>query len=375
MFTDREYFQVIKEIYDISTLKAKKQLLFCNEAKKASTLDHIVTKLYKHIQDKITEIDFGSIPKSKGDITKIENYEQMMDCLNTIADLVKEYKDPTKTVQEIYTAIDNVNIRKREFTKAFALNIEFPIMLYNTTVLSIVSAISLLITSSIEFIKNGHDSFEASFDRAGYMRSKDHLLYEYVSQFNSTCANHTIDKLINGCIKNNLVATKESAVPIREDYDDIGDIIDTVRKAGPAGAVLISLALPGPFKIVGIIGAIGLVAYNFIKLINKCIVFYLKFTNDISLWFAIQAEFLRINAENLKYRDDEHGEKHKKEVYKQQMKWVARFNKISNAFALKDSKVQKEMKREEQEYKQLPPEEENEDTSNDNDTSNDGDLF
>ena len=72
MFTDREYFQVIKEIYDISTLKAKKQLLFCNEAKKASTLDHIVTKLYKHIQDKITEIDFGSIPKSKGDITKIE---------------------------------------------------------------------------------------------------------------------------------------------------------------------------------------------------------------------------------------------------------------------------------------------------------------
>ena len=57
------------------------------------------------------------------------------------------------------------------------------------------------------------------------------------------------------------------------------------------------------------------------------------------------------------------------------MKWVARFNKISNTFALKDSKVQKEMKREEQEYKQLPPEEENEDTSNDNDTSNDGDLF
>ena len=112
MFTDREYFQVIKEIYDISTLKAKKQLLFCNEAKKASTLDHIVTKLYKHIQDKITEIDFGSIPKSKGDITKIENYEQMMDCLNTIADLVKEYKDPTKTVQEIYTAIDNENLLK-----------------------------------------------------------------------------------------------------------------------------------------------------------------------------------------------------------------------------------------------------------------------
>ena len=171
------------------------------------------------------------------------------------------------------------------------------------------------------------------------------------------------------------MATKESAIPIKEDYDDIGDIIDTVKQAGPAGAVLISLALPGPFKIVGIIAAIGLVAYNFIKLINKCIVFYLKFTNDISLWFAIQAEFLRINAENLKYRDDEHGEKHKKEVYKQQMKWVARFNKISNAFALKDSKVQKEMKREEQEYKQLPPEEENEDTSNDNDTSNDGDLF
>ena len=57
------------------------------------------------------------------------------------------------------------------------------------------------------------------------------------------------------------------------------------------------------------------------------------------------------------------------------MKWVARFNKISNAFALKDSKVQKEMKREEQEYKQLPPDDENEDNNSTDNTSDDGDLF
>ena len=63
---------------------------------------------------------------------------------------------------------------------------------------------------------------------------------------------------------------------------------------------------------------------------------------DLSDWFEIQANFLQINAENLKYRDDPKGDDHKKKVYDAQMKWVDRFKKIANKLALTDSKARKE---------------------------------
>ena len=65
-------------------------------------------------------------------------------------------------------------------------------------------------------------------------------------------------------------------------------------------------------------------------------------------WFQTQADFLQINAENLKYRDDDKGEDHQKKVYQNQMKWVERFKKIANALAITDAKARKEAEKEEQ---------------------------
>lgn len=363
MISDTEYLRLISEEYDLSNYNTKKKLLFCNEANKAANIEHIVTRLYEHIRSNSTGIDFGSIPKSKGNITKVENYDKMIDCINSISELVTTYKDPTNTVQEIYTAINNIHNRERSFTKAFTLNIEFPIMIYNITVNAIVSAISLLISSSIEFIKNGHDSFSVSFDKIGYYKSKDHLMFEYLTQFNRNCNNGTIDKIINECIKNNITSTNESVVEESEEIVEEGfkDAIDTtLAVAGTIAGVngIKALKNTDVFKkgaqaavkfaknnkvasIAIIIIGIGITAVLFVKLIAWAIAFILRMRMKVSDWFEIQAEYLQINAENLKYRDDPKGLDHRKDVYQRQMKWVDRFKAVSNTLALKDSKVRK----------------------------------
>ena len=350
MITDVQYMQIVTEEYDLSDYATKKKVLFCNEASKTANIEHIVTRLYQHIKNNIVGIDFGTIPKSKGIITKIENYDQLLDCLNAISELTESYKDPTTTVKEIYSAIDNIKSREREFVKAFAMNIEFPMMIYNMTVLSIVSSVSLLISSSIEFIKNGHDSFSASIDKVGYSKSKDHLLFEYITQFNRNCATGVINKLLDGCIKNNITATHESQQDIINEDIDFDHIVKTAKYVSqPIGALAVALSAPGPLKIVGIIISIGIIGYYFLKIFAKCIAFYLSMRLKMSEWFSIQADFLQINAENLKYREDELGDKHRKEVYQKQIKWVDRFKKISNFLAIKDSKSRKEVKEKEQE--------------------------
>ena len=354
MITDTEYMQIVSETYDLSDYATKKNLLFCNEAKRIDNLEHIVGNLYMHIKSNVAGIDFGTIPKSKGVVTRIDNYANLLDCINSVHELVYNYKERTDIPDALSTALANLQQRERVFTKAFALNIEFPIMIYNMTVLAVVSSVSLLLSSTVEYVKNGHDSFAVSFDKTGYTKSRDHVLYQYVTQFNRNCDNGTLDKLMNDCIKNNLTPMSESAElePVDEGLKEvIGTVGDIVGMAGGAAtAVKVGKAAMNfkPLKIVVMIIAAGFAIVSFVKLVCKAAFWIMSTRMKISDWFEIQATYLQINAENLRYRDDrKDSDDHRKSVYQRQMKWVDRFKKLANFFALKDSKATKETEEEE----------------------------
>lgn len=354
MITDTEYMQIVSETYDLSDYATKKNLLFCNEAKRIDNLEHIVGNLYMHIKSNVAGIDFGTIPKSKGVVTRIDNYANVLDCINSVHELVYNYKERTDIPDALSTALANLQQRERVFTKAFALNIEFPIMIYNMTVLAVVSSVSLLLSSTVEYVKNGHDSFAVSFDKTGYTKSRDHVLYQYATQFNRNCDNGTLDKLMNDCIKNNLTPMSESAElePVDEGLKEvIGTVGDIVGMAGgTATAVKVGKAAMKfkPLKIVVMIIAAGFAIVSFVKLVCKAAFWIMSTSMKLSDWFEIQATYLQINAENLKYRDDrKDSDDHRKSVYQRQMKWVDRFKKLANFFALKDSKATKETEEEE----------------------------
>ena len=370
MITDTEYMQLISETYDLSDYTTKKKLLFCNEAQRIVNVEHIVNNLYLHIKNNVSGIDFGTIPKSKGVVTQIENYASIVDCINSVHELVASYGERTDIPDALTTALANLQKRERMFTRAFATGIEFPVMLYNMTVLAVVSSTSLLLSGSVEYVKNGHDSFSASFDKAGYVKSRDHVLYQYITLFNKNCDNGSIDKLINECIRNNLTAVSESyEYEDGEEYLEEGIVGTAVAAAKVAKKIASSDAVKNskvmgtakrtvnigkkvvtskPVKIVAIIVAIGIAAVLLLKGLCKLMYWAISTCSKLSDWFEIQATYLQINAENLKYRDDRKGsDDHRKKVYQSQMKWVDRFKKISNKLALKDSKATKETEEEE----------------------------
>ena len=144
-----DYNQILKEYFDITDTKTRKIMLAINEADQNAVLSSLTTKLYGHIVDKVDDIDFGDIPKTKGDITKLENYTQLMECIEIMEKMLIEYKQATDPVMIIKQAVDNIKSRTETWKKAYTLNIEFPIVMYNTIVLSIVSSVSFLIASTI----------------------------------------------------------------------------------------------------------------------------------------------------------------------------------------------------------------------------------
>ena len=307
----RDYHEILSENYHLEPYIIRQKLFVFSETKQQSILENLATNLYKNIVDKVDQIDFGTIPKSKGYIEKIDNYDKLIECLNTLNDLIKSYNQPTTLVDIIYSAIDNLKSRSHIFNQAFNLNIQLPIIIYNTTVIGIVSGITLLINTCVEYIKdNKSESIQIAFDKVSYRKSKDHVLFTSLSTFNDACKNNTIDKTVTCAIKNNLKAVKESyETPLNEDILAIG-------------ASLIG-SLPG-LAIVAIATVVAL---------------------PIS-----QAEFLQINAENLKYRDQfKDNEAMRKKVYDKQMKWVQRFRDISNKFMIKDTKAQKDTEKQKEE--------------------------
>ena len=161
---------------------------------------------------------------------------------------------------------------------------------------------------------------------------------------------------MNDCIKNNLTPVEESAMePMNEGIKDVvvgatsliggsKTVVDVVKGTGKIGSKLMKFK---PLRIVAIIIAGGIAVIGLIKLICKLTFWCMKQMMKLSDWFEIQATYLQINAENLKYREDNKGDDHRKRVYQSQMKWVDRFKKLANFFALKDSKATKETEDEE----------------------------
>lgn len=312
MLDKRMYDVIIKEHFDITDRDTRKILINVNEQDQNKILSSLTSRLYDNIVEKVLDIDFGSIPETKGDITKVENYDNMIDCLNIITDMLIEYKQPLTSVRIITQAIDNIKDRKELFEKAFYRNVELPMVLYSTIVLSIVSSTSLFISSCIEFIKSSSDdTFEVSLDKVALKQTSSNLLFKNLDKFNKSCENNQFDKSLE--------------VIINKNSDNLtGSLLTTS-----------SIAL-----------TLGFIVVNIIPLLKELVYFYYHTKLRISDYFNIQANLLQVNAHNLEISDGNIPSKDKKKIVDKQMKIVALFKKISNFFDIEYKKSEVSVKKE-----------------------------
>ena len=280
-------FTEAMERFDKEDKMTRNILLSVNEADQNVVMTSLANKLYEHIVDKVDDIDFGTIPLSKGDITKIENYDKLTECINIIADM---------------------------FTKAYKLNIEMPIIIYNTIALSIVSSVSYMISVCIDFIKSGNDQgVQISLDRVALSKTKDNVLFKDLEKFNKICSSGEFDKVMDYVIANN---TKNFS----------------------------GLAMYGTASVAVILGAMLLI----IPLIRELIFFFYYSRCKVSDYFDAQAALLTVNAYNIENNLTQEY-KNKKDIVAKQRKIADKFKKIADAIKIKsrtgEAKSQKEVKK------------------------------
>lgn len=303
----QDYEKIVKEYFDITDDITRKVMININEADQDKMLSALTNKLYDLVIEKIDDIDFGSIPDTKGDITKLENYSQLLECVDLLNDLLEKFRQPKNPVTIVETAIDNIRNRKELFERGFKFNVELPIVLYSTIVLSIVSSISLLIATCIEFIKEpNQEQFEIVIDKVAISKTRENLLFKNLDKFNHACSKGQIDSCVEQCIKNSTASMRKQLTGI-EPVVVIG------------GAAFITIML------------------NIIPIIRELIYFFYYSRTQLSDYFELQAELLEVNAYNVAHGNnpDITSAVDRREIANKQKKIAARLKRLSSFFAVK----------------------------------------
>lgn len=184
---------VIKENFDLSDKETRNFIVSLTEDEKSTVVTALAGALYDKIIEKVDDIDFGTIPKSKGDITRIDGYDNLVECVQLIKKLILEYKESTEVIDTVINAIENVKQRKSKFMQGFALKVQLPVMIYNLITLSIVHSVSYLIAVCIDYIKNPNTSWDIALSKTAYNNAHDNVLFEQLREFNAACGSGQLD--------------------------------------------------------------------------------------------------------------------------------------------------------------------------------------
>lgn len=299
------YMQIISENFDITHAETRKTLLAIDEADQNQVLVALAGKLYDNIIDKVDDIDFGSIPSSKGDITQIENYDKLIECIDTMEKILSNYKQSTDPILVIKSAVNNIKTRTPEFEKGYRIKNEMTMLFYCSIVLAVISSTSLLISSCIEFIKNpNNDDFNISLSKVSLNKTKKGLLFNNLKRFNKICENKSLDKSLDYVMKmqsNNFLGSAS-----------VGAIV---------GAV-----------------AIGTIILNILPIIRELIFFFFYSRTKMSDYFEVQANLLQMNAYNLQNSNPIMKKGEKSKIVKNQLKISDFFKKLSNKLSIESKK-------------------------------------
>lgn len=296
IYRSKEFTEAMNTYFDIEDTMTRNVLLAVNEADQGVVMTSLSNKLYQYIVDKVDDIDFGTIPQSKGDITKIDNYEELVDCINIIGEILQAYNQPTDSIMTIQSALQNMIDRVDLFSKAYKLNVEMPIIIYNTIALAIVSSVSYMISTCIEFIKQpDNQGFEIALDKIAVSKTKENILFQDLAKFNRICDKGDFDKAMDYVIKQN-----------------------SNQFTGGAFAFATST----------IAVSVGLILL-IIPIIRELIFFFYYSRTKVADYFDTQATLLTMNAYNIENNLTKE-DKSKKEIAKKQKAIADKFKAFSN---------------------------------------------
>ena len=187
-FSNEIFKKAVCEYMDYTDYNTNRVLASLNESEQNSLLLNLTNKLYRMIINKVDDIDYGEIPNTRGDITKLKRYDELRKCIKVLEGIFEQYREDTEPVKVIENAADNIENMRDLFMAGFMAKVEFAETTYNTMTLSVINSVSFMIAVCIEYVKSPkEEGLVTVLNRTGIAKVKDSLVYENLKKFNESC--------------------------------------------------------------------------------------------------------------------------------------------------------------------------------------------
>lgn len=309
-YLDKYIFPYLDYMEDDQTLQ---EMCVLNESEKESSLERLCGKLYENIvrQDKFKDIDFGTITKSRGDITKIPEYMNCKDAIDNMEQIINKAQGSKEPIEILKKACENMESRVSLFSKAFGIGIEMPMIMYNTMVLSIITTTGMFIAATIEYIKNPNSkSYKIELDKVGLNKTKDHILFKNLERFNKSCLKGDFDKSINFLIN---------------------------RYSNEKGLIGVSSIALGSLGV----SALVILMTSIIPIIRELIFFYYAARTNIADYLEAQSKLLEMNAYSVS-NNESLDEEEREAIFKRQQDIAKAFSSLASKIQVDCTKAGKE---------------------------------
>lgn len=390
-----DFTKIVQEKFNLYDDFTREYILSLDESDQNQLLSALSSALYDKIVNKVDEIDFGSIPKSRGNIEKVDGFENTKECLDIMRRLVIEYKQNPECVDTVIGAIQNIDDRRVTFMKAYDSNIEFPMVFYNLIVLAIERSVSFLISTCVNFVKDPNaTSIEIALDKTAYSSAENNMLYQQLVSFNKSANSGELDKVLKDVMKNGAKVAEavendcvdtpdmnnapspfaepvheipdqgetEPDVPIQPkadisqpavpqdvsgtDSDVVGTADKPIDELNPTNEI--AAPIIAGIGIAAVAAGAGLIVYKslvkvIIPMMRNITYFFVSAQEKFSDTMAVQAQLIEANAYKLQLSTtSELSDEKKKKIVQKQLKIAEKLKKIANKFAINTVKAEKQ---------------------------------
>lgn len=265
--------------------------------------------LYNEVLGK-AHINFGDIPKSKGNIRNYSGYSTMCDTIAAIYELAKDQHNETviSYCETVKKAIDNLAQLSSTYERAFAAKAEYPALEYNVYTYTCVEATTALLNSFVEFIRTPEGAQMPELKNTK-MRA-DAFYFEQLKKFNAIQ-----DKM---------------GIEYRQ-------MLENMCEKGRQQLV-------GTSTMIGV-ATVSAVALSIIPITRELIYQIYNARLNVADALDTQAKFLEMNADALKYKETIDPKK-RREIAKKQTSMVSKLRSLSDKIRVKSAKSISDTKRE-----------------------------
>lgn len=196
-FLNEEVVKILQLNPDYSNRKIK-ELRESLDSTQKEVSNKVITSIFNDIKLYKSKLDFSFFDKTKGDVTKLENYDTILKTIKFLKQLASNVGNNTvlKYANEIETCKNNLISMRTSFQNAYRTNNKLATYLYGTTCLALITSCNYIIGESVEVIKQG--SIDTCTVKKGVEISPSgNGNLDALIRFNQLCASNKLNQLFS----------------------------------------------------------------------------------------------------------------------------------------------------------------------------------